>query len=208
MTRGTEQGKKIDEIQVGDWNSPKLVIRYHASRFSPEFTVEVGDRSFKGKNLTALIEQGRVYASGWAELKWEPVVIINTEIYSELSFEYSRCFKSRHKGADVFRQWKVGEHNEGTFGTRYHNEDKAKTADTLDGGQPGDVMRSRERGRILPYTHDLWCQVRKLSQMLHQAHEKASEKLSEILTKKDLADLLPTLTKLPSLGLQFEEKKR
>jgi hypothetical protein len=206
MTRGSEQGKKIDEIQVGDWNSPKLIVRYHSSRFSPEFTVEVADRSFKGTNLKSLIEQGRIYASGWDRLKWDPIVTINTEIYSELSFEYSRAFKSRHKNADVFRHWKVGDHNEGTFGSRYRNEDEKKTADTLDGGEPGDVMRSRGRGRILPYTHDLWCQVRKLSQMLQEAHEKTSEKLTEMLKDKELPSILPTLTNLQPLGLQFKEK--
>jgi hypothetical protein len=205
MTRGHEQGKKIDEIQVLDWNSPKLVIRYHSSRFAPEFTVEAGDRTFKGENLKSLIEQGTVHLKGWDSLKWEPAISINTEIYSELTFEYSRCFKSRHKGADVFRHWKVGDHNEGTFGSRYRDEDKKKTADRLD-GEPGEVMTSRGRGRILPYTGDLWAQLRKLSEMLKEASEKASEKLSEMLNKKELPAILEKVTGLQPLGLQFKEK--
>jgi len=204
MTRGSEQGKKIDEISFG-WGEPTLVIRYHSSRFDPEFTVEVADRSFKGTNLKSLIEQATVHAKGWSDLKWEPIIVINTEIYSELTFEYSRCFKSRHKGVDVYRQWKVGEHNEGTFGNHYRDE-KSNTGDSFE-GVPGDVIRgSRERGRILPYTHDLWSQLRKMSGMLKDANESAREKLSEMLKKKELPSILEKVTGLQPLGLQFKEK--
>lgn len=206
MTVGSDKGKKIDEIRA-DWNSPPLVIRYHASRYSPEFTVEAGDRSFKGENLRSLLEQGRVHLNGWDKLKWDPVIVVNTEVYSELSFTYGRCFKSRHKNADVFRQWKVGEHNEGTFGSRYRDEDREKTAD-VETGEPGDVMTSRERGRILPYTKELWGQFRRLSAMLKEANERASEKLSELLKKKELPAIMQTLTTLQPIGLQFSREDR
>jgi hypothetical protein len=208
MTVGSDKGKKIDEIQVLDWNSPKLVVRYHSSRYAPTFTVEAGDRSFKGENIRGLIEQGTVYLKGWSDLTWEPTIVVNTEIYSELTFQYSRCFKSRHKGADVFRSWKIGDYNEGTFGNRYRDEDKEKTGDRLDGGEPGEVMTSRERGRILPYTPDLWTQFRRLSEMLREANEKASEKLSELLKKKELPAILQTMTSLQPLGLQFMGEKK
>jgi hypothetical protein len=204
MTRGTEQGKKIDEIRL-DWDT-KLVVRYHASRYSPSFTVEVGDKSFTGKNLTALIEEATVYAKGWSELKWSPVILVETEIYSEIRISYSRAFRSRHKGKEVFRQWRVGEVNEGSFGSGWVKEDAAKTADRLDGGEPGEVMSHRGSGRILPYTHDRWTQLRELSRKVHEAMERTAEKLSEMLKQDDVDKFLESASGLKTLGLEWTGK--
>jgi len=204
MTRGTEQGKKIDEVRL-DWDT-KLVIRYHASRTDPTFTVEAGDQSFSGHNLKLLIEQATVHANGWSNLKWEPVISVETEIYSEIQVRYSRLFRSKHKGKEVFRRWKVGEVSEGSFGNGYRDEDKAKTADQLAGGEPGEVAAHRGSGRILSYTHDRWMQLRKLSQMIHEAMEKTAEKLSELLKQKDIDSFLENSSGLKTLGLQFKDK--
>lgn len=203
MTVGSDKGKKIDEIDL-DWPS-KLIVRYHSNRYNPEFTVEAGDKSFHGHNLKLLIEQGSVHMKGWSDLKWEPVISVDTEIYSEICLQYSRMFRSKHKGQNVYRSWKVGDVNEGSFGSRYRDE-KQTTADRLDGGEPGDVMNCRERGRILPYTHDRWTQLRKLSIMLTEAMEKTAEKLSELLKQKDIDSFLESSTGLAPLGLSFREK--
>lgn len=204
MTRGTEQGKKIDEIRL-DWDT-KLVVRYHSSRYSPEFTVEAGDQSFHGKNLTALIEEATIYAKGWSNLKWTPVIFIETEIYSEIKVGYSRAFKSRHKGKDVFRQWRVGAHNEGSFGQGYHDEDKEKTADRLDGGEPGEVSSRGGRGRMIDYTPDRWNQLRELSRRLRETMDKTAQKLSELLEQKDIDAVLEGTSGLKALGLPFQPK--
>lgn len=204
MTRGTEQGKKIDEIRL-DWDT-KLVVRYHASRTDPTFTVEAGDQSFSGHNLKLLIEQATVHVKGWSNLKWEPVISIETEIYSEIQIRYSRLFRSRHKGKDVYRHWKIGEVNEGSFGGSWVGEDKAKTADQLQNGEPGEVMNHRGSGRLLPYTHDRWTQLRELSRMIREAMEKTAEKLSEMLKQKDIDVFLENASGLKALGLQFKEK--
>jgi len=202
MTRGTEQGKKIDEIKL-DWDTT-LVVRYHSSRHNPTFTVEAGDNSFAGTDLKNLIEQATVYIKGWSDLKWEPVIAIDTEIYSDIELRYSRFFKSRHKGKDVFRQWKVGEENESGFGSKYR-EEKNHTGDRLDGGAPGAVMNSRDRGRILPYTHDRWTQLRQLSKMVREAMDKTSEKLSEMLKQKDIDTFLEDASGVKSLGIEFKK---
>lgn len=203
MTRGNDEGKKIDEIKI-EWDS-KLVVRYHADRH--DFTVEAGDWSERGPDLRILIERGTVHMKGWSDLKWEPVIRINTEVYTSLSFEYSRMFRAKHKGKDVFRCWKLGEVNEGEFGSRYRDEDENKTADRLDGGEPGRVMGSRGNGRILPYTHDLWTQLRKLSAMLSEAMDKANSKLTDMLNEKNLTPMLESVTGLQTLGISFKEKK-
>lgn len=204
MTRGTEQGKKIDEIRL-DWDT-KLVVRYHASRHAPTFTVEAGDSNFSGPNLKVLIEQATVYVNGWSALKWEPVIAIDTEIYSEISIGYRRFFRSKHKGKEVYREWKVGDANEGSLGMHRHGEDKAKTADRLDAGEPGDVMSSRGRGRIIPYTPDRWTQLRELSRKLREAMELTAKRLSEMLNSKDIDVFLENSSGLKTLGLQFKEK--
>lgn len=204
MTRGTEQGKKIDEIKL-DWDT-KLVVRYHASRYNPTFTVEAGDESFSGPNLKALIEKATVHVKGWSNLKWEPVIAINTEIYTDIEIGYSRFFRSKHKGKEVCRQWKVGDVNESSFGTRFRDEDKEKTADRLDGGEPGDVMSSSDRGRILPYTHDRWTQLRELSRKLKEVMELTAKKLSDMLKREDIDAFLESSSGLKTLGFQFKDK--
>lgn len=202
MTRGTEQGKKIGEIEI-TWDC-KMPIRFHLDDLS--FTVEAGDQSFHGYDLRALAEKGRVYLKGWTDLKWDPVIAIDTEIYSEIQISYSRFFQSKHKGQNVYRKWRIGEFNEGSFGSRYRDEDKEKTADRLDGAEPGEVMNSRERGRILPYTHDRWTQLRELSRKLREAMDKTAEKLSEMLKHKDIDSFLEGASGLKTLGFQVKEK--
>ena len=202
MTRGTEQGKKIDDIRL-DWDS-HLIVRYHSSRNNPTFTVEAGDESFNGTDLKRLIEQATVHIKGWSDLKWDPVIAIDTEIYSDIELRYSRFFKSRHKGKDVFRQWRIGEENESGFGSKYR-EEKQNTGDRLDGGEPGSVMSSRDRGRILPYTHDRWTQLRQLSKMVREAMDKTSEKLSEMLKQKDIDTFLEDASGVKSLGIEFKK---
>lgn len=201
MTRGTEQGKKIGEVEIR-WDL-KMPIRFHQDDLS--FTVEAGDKSFHGFDLRDLAEKGKVYLNGWADLKWEPVIRISTEVYSELSFSYERMFRSKHKGQDVYRHWKVGDVNESEFGSRFR-DDEHKTGDRLDGGEPGAVTNCRGDGRILPYTHDLWTQLRAFSKMLKDAMEQATGKLSEILKQKGLSQYLGTVTGLQTLGIKFKEK--
>lgn len=202
MTRGTEQGKKIGEVEIR-WDL-KMPIRFHLDDLS--FTIEAGDQSFHGYDLRVLAEKGRVYLNGWTDLKWEPVISIDTEIYSEIQIGYSRFFRSKHKGQNVYRHWKVGDVNEGGFGTRYRDENKAETADRLDGGEPGDILNHRERGRIVPYTHDRWTQLRELSRKLREAMDRTAEKLSEMLKEKDIDSVLEGASGLKTLGLQFKDK--
>lgn len=202
MTRGTEQGKKIGEIEIR-WDL-KMPIRFHQDDLS--FTVEAGDQSFHGFDLRALAEKGRIYLNGWTDLKWEPVISIDTEIYSEIKIGYRRFFRSKHKGQNVYRQWKFGDVNEGSFGSGWVREDEKKTADRLDGGEPGDVMNHKENGRIIPYTHDRWTQLRELSRKLHEAMDKTAQKLSEMLKQKDIDAILEGASGLKTLGLQFKEK--
>jgi hypothetical protein len=204
MTRGTEQGKKIDEIRL-DWDT-KLVVRYHASRHDPSFTVEGADKLFTGHNLKLLIEEATVHVKGWSDLKWEPVIAVETEIYGDIELRYARFFRSKHRGKEVFRQWKVGEENESSFGSKYR-EEKKHTGDTLDGGTPGAVMSSRERGRILPYTHDRWTQLRELSKKIREVMEGTAKKLSELLEQKDIDSFLEKASGLKSLGLEFKAQK-
>jgi hypothetical protein len=205
MTRGTEQGKKIDEIRL-DWDTT-LVVRYHASRHDPSFTVEAGDGSFSGHNLKLLIEQATVHVKGWSSLKWDPVIAIETEIYADIELRYSRFFRSKHKGKEVFRQWKVGEENESSFGSKYREERK-HTGDQLDGGEPGAVMSNRGRGRVLPYTHDRWIQLRELSRKLQEAMEGAAKKLSELLEQRDIDTFLTGASGLQPLGLAFKAREK
>jgi hypothetical protein len=201
MTVGTDKGKKIGEIEIR-WDC-KMPIRFHLDDLS--FTVEAGDQSFHGLDLRALAEKGRIHLNGWSELKWEPVISIDTEIYSEISISYSRFFRSKHKGQNVYRRWKFGDVNEDSFGSRYR-EGKISTGDRLDGGEPGAVMGSRGDGRILPYTHDRWTQLRELSKKLREAMDKTAEKLSEMLKGKDIDSFLEGASGLKSIGLDFKEK--
>lgn len=202
MTRGHEQGKKIDEIRL-DWDSC-LTVRYHSHPRNPTFTVEGGDGSFTGTNLSLLIEQATVHVKGWSELKWEKVILLETEIYSEIKISYSRCFKAKFKGKDVFRQWRVGDENEGSLGG--FRDDKNKTADRFDGAEPGEVMHRRGSGRILPYTNDRWAQIRELSKKLNEMMDKTAEKLSELLKEKDIDPFLEGSSGLKTLGIQYKEK--
>lgn len=202
MTVGTDKGKKIGEIEIR-WDC-KMPIRFHLDDLS--FTVEAGDQSFHGFDLKVLAEKGRIYLNGWSDLKWEPVIAIDTEIYSEIQIGYSRFFRSKHKGQYVYRHWKVGDVNEGNFGSGYGREDEKKTGDRLDGGEPGSVMNGRNNGRILPYTHDRWTQLRELSKKLREAMEKTAQKLSELLKGKDIDSFLEGASGLSPLGIGLKEK--
>jgi hypothetical protein len=176
MTRGTEQGKKIDEIAL-DWDS-HLIVRYHSSRYAPTFTVEAGNESFTGDNLKLLIEQATVYLSGWSKLKWEPIIAIRTEVYDDMRPSFERLFRSKHKGKAVYRRWRVGEDDEPEFGS-YHKDKHAKTENSMD-GVPGSIDRG-PGGRIVAFTPERWTQLRGLRKMLGDAMEIAQAKLSKIL---------------------------
>jgi len=67
------------------------------------------------------------------------------------------------------------------------------------------VMNSRDRGRILPYTHDRWTQLRQLSKMVREAMDKTSEKLSEMLKQKDIDTFLEDASGVKSLGIEFKK---
>lgn len=175
-----EEGKKIDEVRI-DWKT-SMVIRYHSDNH--DFTVVAGDKSFRGEDLKALLQQGRVHLQGWDKLEWEPVISIDTEVYTGFSFSYKRCFRSKHKGRPVFRAWKIGNEDEHT----YDRHDKQKTGDVLD-GVPGSVLGS-VNGRIVPFSGDRWHQIRNLSKTLHDALEAAEQKLSKMLKSNDIDGFL------------------
>lgn len=174
----TEQGKKFDEIRI-DFQT-KMFLRWHADDMS--FTVEAGDAKFHGANLKDLIEQGRVHLAGWDKVKWEPVISVSTDIYSDMSLTYERCYRGKHKGKFVFRKWKMNGENEPCFGRVGPDAD---TGDVMVASEPGDVM-SRACGRVLPYTPERWTRIRNLAKMLAKAVEDASAKLSEMLKQDDL----------------------
>lgn len=174
----TEQGKKFDEIRI-DFQT-KMFLRWHADDMT--FTVEAGDASFHGPNVKDLIDKGRVHLSGWDKVKWEPVISVSTDIYSDMSLTYERCFRGKHKGKFVFRQWKMNGENEHCFGRIGRGPE---TGDVMDPAEPGGVM-NRACGRVLPYTPERWIRIRTLAKMLNQAVEDAAKKLSELLQQEDL----------------------
>lgn len=176
----TEQGKKIDEIRI-EWNV-HLVVRYHADDNS--FTVEAGNESYKGNDLKELIEKGRLHMNGWSKLTWEPVIVISTEVYGELTFSYQRCYRSKHRNRPVFRKWKIGKENEREFGG--YVRDDGPTADVMEGGEPGEVMSRACGDRVIPYTPARWTSIRELAKKLHAVLQDAASQLSEILQQKDL----------------------
>ena len=178
MTRGTEQGKKIDEIRL-DWDT-KLVVRYHASRNNPEFTVEAADTSFSGHNLKLLIEQATVHVEGWSKLKWDPIIAIETEIY-DMEIRFERLFRSKHRGKAVYRRWRVGEENETGY-NGFNSEQKMRGTADSSVGEPGGVDR-QPRGRVVPYTPERWDQLRTLRRMVNEAVETAKRKVTDILEK-------------------------
>lgn len=174
----TEQGKKFDEIRI-DFQT-KMFLRWHADDMT--FTVEAGDAKFHGPVLKDLIEQGRVHLAGWDKVKWEPVIAVSTEIYSEMVLSYERCFRGKHKGKFVFRQWKMNGQNEHSFGRIGRDPE---SGDVLGAAEPGDVM-NRACGRVIPYTPERWMRIRALAKMLAKAVEDAASKLSELLKQEDL----------------------
>lgn len=175
-----DEGKKIDEVKL-DWQT-SMIVRYHSDQ--RDFTVVAGDESFRGDDLKLLLEKGRVHLSGWGKLTWEPVIRIDTEVYTGFSFTYRRCFMSKHKGKTVFRAWKIGKDNE----CEYDRYDKQKTGHILE-GEPGEVLTSRS-GRIIPFTADRWLQIRGLSKALQDALEAAELKLSQMLKRDDIDSFL------------------
>lgn len=203
MTKGSDQGKKIDEIKLiaYEWNSPTMVVRYHADR--NDFTLEAGDKKFRGDNLKTLIDEGRLYMNGWSELTWVSVIVIDTQVSDDFSFTYERLFQAKHKGSDIYRRWKVGETVEDSFG-RWKRSEKSDTANSLD-GVPGPIDKPSSGARIIKYTTARWQQLRVLDKYLGDAVEKATSRLSDLLDAKDL-DLFLSEVGSGTPGILFSGK--
>jgi hypothetical protein len=203
MTKGNDQGKKIDDIPLRryEWNSPTMAVRYHADH--NDFTLEAGDKKFRGDNLKTLIDEGRLYMNGWADLAWEPVIAIDTQVSDDFSFTYERLFRAKHKGSHVYRRWKVGEVVEDSFG-RWKRSEKSDTAGSQD-GVPGPIDKPSSGARVIPYTSARWQQLRALDKALGDAVEKATSRLSELLDTKDL-DLFLSGVGSGTPGILFDGK--
>jgi hypothetical protein len=194
-------GKKIDEFR---FESTMIVVRYH--QYSKDFEVVAGDEKFKGENVKTLVDQAKVYLKGWSKLLWTPVIIVDTEPGRDIGISYERLFKSKHKGAAVYRRWIVDGENEGQFG-RWHLSEK-NSGDVLE-GEPG-IIDQGPRGlyRELPYIPERWTAIRALDRGIRAAVETAEIRLSKIFADAaiDKVDTFLSSVRNEGLSLMWKEQ--